>query len=544
MDRFGVASVAVRRLACGLLAGAALLAVPVILAGWPVRQALAAEPAGSQPEIRFAEGTDTPTSMPGNQSRNTSTDDILGHVVESLVALKNDMSIGPMLADSWTISPDGTTYTFRLRDGVLFHNGAPVTSAEVKWSFDYLMNPHSGFECRSVFSGQRGVKVLAVRTPDPRTVVFELDHPYALFLTQMANPRCPLAVLHPSSVDAQGHWLKPVATGPYVFSEWRKGQYVRLTPFAQYKPRPEPPDGMAGAKTAYAPLRFVTIPDAAAQKSALLSGQIDAMSIDEDDQPEPDPRWHEVAGPGAAPTLMLMQTRDPLLADPRMRRAIALAVDLRNVASAVSNGQASYNPSLVPTVDRLHDASDAAGYPFDLAEAKRLLNAAGYRGQTLRIEVNRRYPEMFRLGIYMQSLLSKAGIHAELDVVEWAKQLADFRSGKFQMMAFEYSSRLDPAQIYGDVLGDKSKTPMAQWENPAARALLRSIDGVSDPARRQQTFDQIHQLMIADTPMLVLFDSPNLWLVSSRLQGFQTWSLERVRFFNVKRVAPVQEASQ
>ena len=291
MDRFGVASVAVRRLACGLLAGAALLAVPVILAGWPVRQALAAEPAGSQPEIRFAEGTDTPTSMPGNQSRNTSTDDILGHVVESLVALKNEMSIGPMLADSWTISPDGTTYTFRLRDGVLFHNGAPVTSAEVKWSFDYLMNPHSGFECRSVFSGQRGVKVLAVRTPDPRTVVFELDHPYALFLTQMANPRCPLAVLHPSSVDAQGHWLKPVATGPYVFSEWRKGQYVRLTPFAQYKPRPEPPDGMAGAKTAYAPLRFVTIPDAAAQKSALLSGQIDAMAIDEDG-PE-----HQLAAP-------------------------------------------------------------------------------------------------------------------------------------------------------------------------------------------------------------------------------------------------------
>ena len=132
------------------------------------------DPASIQPpiqpvahEIRVAEGEDTPTSMPGNVARNTATDNILGNVVESLVALRADLSVGPMLADSWDISPDGKTYTFHLRHGVLFHNGAPVTSAEVKWSFQFLMKRSSGFECRSVFDGperfRNRVAVLAHR---------------------------------------------------------------------------------------------------------------------------------------------------------------------------------------------------------------------------------------------------------------------------------------------------------------------------------------------------------------------------------------------
>jgi ABC-type transport system substrate-binding protein len=93
------------------------------------------------PEIRFAINTDTSTSMPGNVLRNTFTDEILANVVESLVALKSDLSVAPILADSWDISPDGKQYTFHLRHGVVFHNGTPFTSADVKWSYDYFMKP-------------------------------------------------------------------------------------------------------------------------------------------------------------------------------------------------------------------------------------------------------------------------------------------------------------------------------------------------------------------------------------------------------------------
>jgi peptide/nickel transport system substrate-binding protein len=133
----------------------------------------------------------------------------------------------------------------------------------------------------------------------------------------------------------------------------------------------------------------------------------------------------------------------------------------------------------------------------------------------------------------VQSLLTQAGIPTELDVVEWGKQLADFRSGNFQLMSFGYSARIDPALMYADVLGDKSKKPMTQWENPAARKLLDSLQGVTDEATRKRTLEQLHQMMIADVPMLVMYYTPNLLLVSSRLEGVSSWPMRRTRVFNV-----------
>ncbi|WP_420213042.1 ABC transporter substrate-binding protein [Burkholderia aenigmatica] len=490
---------------------------------------------GAQPEIRYAEAVDTPTSMPGNVSRNTTTDDIFVHVVESLVALRSDMSVAPMLADSWSVSPDGKVYAFRLRHGVLFHDGVRMSSESVKWSFEYLMNPRSGFVCRGIYTGSQGVKVLSVSAPDPETVVFVLDHPYSLFLKQLANPRCPLAILSPNSVDAQGRWSRPIGTGPYMFGEWRKGQYVRLEPFGAYKPRPEPPDGLAGRKVAYAPVRFVVIPDKAAQKSALQSGQVDAISIDDGNLPPPDPKWNLVTGPGMEITGLLMQTRDPLLRSVAMRRAIASAMDLRGIVAATSNGRAHYNASLVPDTDLAYDPEEARGYIYDSNRTKRLLAEAGYRGETLTIEVSAQFPSMFRLAIYMQSLLAKSGIRTELNVVEWAKQLSDFRSGKFQMMTIIYSARLDPEQAYGDVLGNKEKRPMVQWENQAASSLLKELRGITDLNGRQKVFGQLHEMMLDDAPMIAMFELPDMHLVSTRLQGFQSWPLGRVRLFNVRK---------
>ncbi|MGF6239532.1 peptide/nickel transport system substrate-binding protein [Paraburkholderia sp. GAS38] len=523
---------------CRCLLQSAALGMACAAASAAFASASSIEPASGQAaahEIRVAEGEDTPTSMPGNVARNTATDNILGNVVESLVALRADLSVGPMLADSWDITADGKTYTFHLRHGVLFHNGAPVTSAEVKWSFQYLMKRSSGFECRSVFDGNRGVKVLAVRTPDPYTVVFELDRPYALFLKQMVDPRCPLAVLHPSSVDSAGQWLKPVATGPFVFADWKRGQYVLLKPFPQYRPRTEPPSGLAGAKVAHADVRFVVIPDEAAQKSALAAGQIDAMTISENSLLPPDPRWHLVDGPSADPAVLLMQTRDPLLSDVHMRRAIALALDLPGIVNAVTDGHARYNPSLVPDANELFSPVDASGYTQNLPEVKRLLAQAGYHGQTLKLETSRRFEHMYTLAVYVQSLLTKAGIRTELDIVEWGKQVSDFRAGRFQMMSFGYSARIDPALMFGDVLGDKSKTPMAQWENPAALDLLHSLQGVTDDATRKHTFERLHQMMLADTPLLGMYYTPDLLLVSSRLHGLTSWPMRRIRLFNVSK---------
>jgi len=487
------------------------------------------------PEIRYAEGAGTPTSMPGGRARNTSTDNVLAHVVESLVALKSDMSIGPMLADSWTVSDDGKTYTFKLREGVTFHNGEPMTSADVKWSYDFLTSKDSEYSCKNLYDGSKGAAVEGVGTPDPQTVVFHLTEPYALFLDQLASVQCPMAVLNKSSLNADGSWNKPVGTGPYVFSDWKKDQYLLLTPYAGYKPRAEAPSGMAGRKEAHAAVRFVVIPDAAAQKAALMAGQVDAYNADDDNLPARDPRWNIVKEDGLDTVTLLMQTKDPLLQDVRMRRAIALALDFPAIAKALTNGQAPYNPSLVATASSFYSDADKQGYAKNLEEVQQLLKQAGYQGQTLHLQTNKRYPYMYRVAVVTQQLLAKAGIKTSLDMLEWGTQLSNFREGKFQMMAFAYSARTEPALMYRDVLGDKSKSPMAQWENPQAQEWLNSIEGQSDVAARRAVFDQLHAAMINDVPLLMYYNKPGHVIVSSHLHGFTGWPLRKPRFFNVTK---------
>ena len=495
----------------------------------------AAQAAPAPPEIRYAEGAGTPTSLPGGRGRNTSTDNVLAHVVESLVALRADMSVAPMLADSWTLSEDKRAYTFKLRHGVTFHDGRPLTSAEVKWSYDYLTGPASEYACKNLYDGSKGAKVVAVETPDPSTVVMRLAEPYALFLDQMASVQCPMAVLSPSSVDGEGKWIRPVGTGPYVFADWKKEQYVELRPYAAYQPREEAPSGMAGRKQALAGVRFVVIPDAAAQKAALMAGQVDAYNADEDNLPARDPRWSIVTEQGLDTVTLLIQTRDPLLAKPEMRRAIALALDFPAIARALSNGNAPYNPSLVPTSSTYYGAAERAGYEKNLDEARKLLQAAGYHGETLKVQTSKRYPYLYRVAVVTQQLLNKAGIKSELEMLEWGAQVSNFREGRFQLMAFAYSARTEPALLFRDVIGDKSRTPMAQWESPDAAAILDGIEAEPDPARRQQAFDRLHALMLRDAPLLMYYNKPGYVVVSSKLHGYTGWPLRKPRFFNVTK---------
>ncbi|MCX7173975.1 MAG: ABC transporter substrate-binding protein [Proteobacteria bacterium] len=484
------------------------------------------------PELRFADVIETPTSMPGHRSRNTATDTVMLHVVESLVAFREDLRVGPMLADSWKVSADGKTYRFKLRPGVTFHNGSALTAADVVWSYRRMVDPKSEFACRNMYDGTKGAKVLGVEAPTADSVVFRLERPNALFLEQLASVQCPFAVLHPGSVDAQGNWVKPVGTGPYQFSEWKRGQYLLLTPYRGYLPRSEPPSGLAGAKVAAVDVRFLLIPDAAAQKAALMSGQIDMINASDDNLPPKDPRWNVLVEQGLDNMVLLMQSRAAPLADQRFRRAIASAIDMPALVSAATNGRSTYNPSLVPTLSRYYSAHHQAGYKQNLEETKKLLAEAGYRGETLIIKTNRRDNEWYRLAIATQSMLKKAGIKADIEVLDKATQLSNFREGKFQLMVFGYSARIDPAIMYADVLGEKANS---QWSSSLAEKTLAGIEGVADTGKRQAAFEQLHHWMIDDVPLLKLYDNDGLIVVNNSIHGYKTWPLRKPRFFNVTK---------
>jgi peptide/nickel transport system substrate-binding protein len=233
--------------------------------------------------LRARMNADIRSTDPGT-NRDANTDGVIGHVVEGLVAFREDTSIGPMLADSWEISADGKTYIFHLRQGVKFHNGATMTADDVVWSLKRWLDPATQWRCLSEFSDSGFTRILSVEAPDPRTVVIRLERPTALFLGTLARPDCgQTAVLHRDSIGPDGKWIAPIGTGPFKLGEWKRGQYVELIRF----------DGYAGGKkVALDKVRIRFIPDSSAAKAGLLSGSLDfitSLSIPDLEERRPSP---------------------------------------------------------------------------------------------------------------------------------------------------------------------------------------------------------------------------------------------------------------
>jgi peptide/nickel transport system substrate-binding protein len=509
---------------------------PLVLAALAAALAL---PAAAQTPgdytIRASLNSDIRSTQPGG-NRDANTDVVMMHVVEGLVAYREDTSVGPMLAESWTLSDDGRTYSFRLRDGVTFHNGAPMTSAEVVWSWKRFLTPATSWRCLPDLDGRGLAKVVAVEAPDPRTVTVTLDKPSAIFLSIIARPDCgQTAVMHPDSVGADGQWRGPIGTGPYRLGEWRRGQSVELTRFDAYASRGGGTDGFTGGKTAYAKtLRFMVIPDASAARAALLAGSVDVLS----DVPMAEavdlrgrPGVTLQHAPSMGVTAFLLQTRDPVLQDVRIRQAIALALDVPQIAEGTMEGMAEPNASIIPIRSPWH--GDAAPVKRDVAAAKRLLAQAGYRGQTIRMQVNRRYANTYDGAVAAQAMLAEAGIKVELDVLDWATQLDRYTKGEYQMQSFIYSARLDPSLSYEMVSGPKDTQPRKVWENPEGLALVQRSMQETDEAARRQVFAELHARFMRDVPMIVLYNQPDFLAGRGNLQGLKAWPSGHTRLWNV-----------
>ena len=175
-------------------------------------------------ELSVALNADIRGTTPGS-NRDENTDMVILHLVEGLVAYRENGTVGPMLAEKVDVSKDGRAYTFTLREGVTFHNGATLTADDVAWSWKRYLDPETKWRCLKDFNGSGGIKIESIDVVDPRTVRFVIAEPGALFLANMARPDCGGAgILHPSSVAADGSWAGPVGTGPFHHPVLEKGR--------------------------------------------------------------------------------------------------------------------------------------------------------------------------------------------------------------------------------------------------------------------------------------------------------------------------------
>jgi peptide/nickel transport system substrate-binding protein len=487
--------------------------------------------------LRVRMNADIRSTDPGT-NRDGNTDGVVAHMVEGLVAFREDTSIGPMLAESWNISEDGKTYAFRLRRGVKFHNGATMTADDVVWSFKRWLDPATQWRCLSEVNGNGFAKIESVEAADADTVVIRLDQPTALFLGTLARPDCgQTAIIHRDSVGPDGKWIAPVGTGPFKFGEWKRGQYIDLIRFDGYTSRTEPRDGYTGAKKVDVDkVRINFIPDSSAAKAGLLSGSLDhiaSLSIPDLDDLKGRSDVQLSITPALGLTGVLFQTKDPLLQDVRIRRAIALSLDTKEIADVVMAGTARANNSALPIGSPSYGAVQAQGYTQNVAEAKKLLAEAGYKGQPIKMIANKRYSFVFDAAVLVQAAAQAAGINMEIEVLDWAAQLDRYNKGDYQAMAFVYSARLDPSLSFEMLTGPKATQPRKVWDNPQAHEMLRESMLTLDTAKRQALFDEMHKRFIADVPMIVLFNGSELAALRNNVKGYAGWLYPQPRFWGV-----------
>ena len=476
-------------------------------------------------------------------NRDGETDTVHHHIFESLVAYDADLKVQPMLAQRIVVSDDLTRYEFHLRPNVTFHNGEAVTADHVVWNWRRMLDPATGWRCRSWYDGSanQGARIDSVTAVGNDRIVFELARPSAVFLDRMANVQCLTAILHPDSLRPDGSVDHPIGTGPYRLARWRRGEYIELRRFDGYRPRPEPRTGYAGGRQPLAPvLRFLVVPDLAIAQAGLLSGDIDIL---------PRVPLHLVGQLQRAPdvrteaadvlywAVLLIQSRHPLLRDITVRRAIAHAINIEQVTAIASFDQATANPSAVPHISRFHTPAHDRGIAYDPERAKALLRAAGYDGRPLTLQTNRKYPFMFDTAVAVQAMLVAVGMDVRLEVVDWATQLANYFAGDFELAAFGYSGRTHPVLNYAAILGSKDQSPSYQWESDAALELSAAADQLVDRAAQARLFERIHELMIEEVPIIGLFNRREVDAVRATVVGYRPWAVGRPRLWGVAKRA-------
>jgi peptide/nickel transport system substrate-binding protein len=333
---------------------------------------------------------------------------VLYNVFETLTKIQSDGSVKPLLAESWEVSPDLKTYTFKLRRGVKFQNGEPFNAQSVKYSFDRAAAEKSTNKDKRTFTN------VTAKVVDEHTVVLlnkEID-PDFLFLIGQASA----IIIEPKTVETNA--TRPVGTGPYQVGAWNKGSSVTLTRW---------PDWRDAASVQIQRVTFRFISDPAAQVAALLAGDVDLIphaAVSRSlPQFERDKRFQVLFNASRGKAILAINNKKKPLDDVRVRRAIAAAIDRNAVISGAADGRG------VPIGS--HYVPGAPGYvdttginPFDIEKARRLLAEAGVK-TPLELDFVLPPPPYARQGgEVIAAQLAKVGIIAKIRNVEWAQWIS------------------------------------------------------------------------------------------------------------------------
>jgi peptide/nickel transport system substrate-binding protein len=189
----------------------------------------------------------------------------------------------------------------------------------------------------------------------------------------------------------------------------------------------------------------------------------------------------------------------------------------------------------VPTVSPYFGPAQRALIRRDVALARSLAKAAGYKGQAIELIVSRAPPEMFDAAIIIQAMAREAGIRMEIVNMDWASHLQRYQGGDYQATVFAFSSRMDPSWLYGLLIGDKDEEPRKVWDSPKARALLERSMTVEAQADRQAAFDAREAEFRREAPAVVLFNTKRVTALGPGVTGYASWPAQLQRLWGVAK---------
>jgi peptide/nickel transport system substrate-binding protein len=437
---------------------------------------------------------------------------LYGNLFEGLVQFAADGSVLPLLAESWDVSPDGLTYTFHLRPGVRFHDGAVFDAEAAQYSLNRALAPDSVNPQRSRLQAIRATQVI-----DAHTLRLSLSRRAGGLLQSLAWGS--LVMVSPAS--AADNAVRPVGTGPLRFSRWRRGDSLTLVRNADYW-------GLSGHLDT-ATFKFISDPGAA--YAALMAGDIDAF----DNYPAPesfaqfaaDPRFAVFVGTTEMEVILSLNNRRAPLNDLLVRRAIAQALDRNAVIDGAMFGYGTPIGSHFPPRNPAY--VDLTGrYPHDVAAAKRLLGQAGLpNGFSVSLKLP---PPSYarRSGEIIAAQLAAIGIRAKIENLEWAQWLDQvYGRHDFDMSIVGHAEPQD-YDIYA------RDDYYFGYSNPDFKALIASLDDTVDPTRRSELLRRVQHKLADDAVNGFLFQYPKLAVWNVHLRG--------LRFDNVLGVVDLKNA--
>ncbi|MBC7435090.1 MAG: ABC transporter substrate-binding protein [Bdellovibrionales bacterium] len=419
------------------------------------------------------------------------------NVFETLTKINSDGTVSPLLAESWEVSPDLRTYTFKLRRGVKFHNGEPFNAAAVKFSFERAGADKSTNKDKRTFASMDSVAAM-----DEHTLVIinkELD-PDFLFLMGQATA----IIVEPKSAATNA--TAPVGTGPYKLDNWVKGSSVTLRKWDGFR-------NASAIKLKRAQFRFIS--DPAAQVAALLAGDVDAfprVTPRSVPQFKSNAKFQVLVSGSRAKTILAINNSKKPLTDVRVRRAIAAAIDRKAVIQGAGDGYGTPIGS--------HYVPGALGYvdttgvnPYNPEKARALLKEAGV-ALPLELTMTLPPPPYSRQGgEVIAAELAKVGINVKLQNVEWAQWL----SGTYGSKNYDLTiiSHVEPFD-----LGNFAK-PGYYWGYESAKFsdLYNKIRTTPRESDRAKLLGDAQRLLAEDSVHAFLYQPQWITVANKNIKG-------------------------